>query len=124
MFNVDIENLPIFENSDIISFQANITDVEYVKGDLDDSVPILKLEDGKAKFQLYNLTLILATDYAYISDPPLFADIGTANLKLTGVCLEFEFDSNLQWPSSEPVFTVNVDQLGLNFIGDMPLADF
>jgi len=44
--------------------------------------PIIQLMNDKQKFQIQELTLRLQTDYAYVSDPPIFADIGTADVVL------------------------------------------
>ncbi len=77
-----------------------------------------------AKFQFENLTLILQADYSYVSDPPLFADIGTATILLSGLSLSFEFQSELTFTNTDTVFTVNMDNMDLRFIGDNPLAQF
>ena len=87
--------IEIFENSDLISIEANITSPEIIEVSLDETVPIVQLEDDKAKLQLQNLNITLQADYAYVSDPPLFADIGEATILLEGLTISVEVNTDL-----------------------------
>ena len=89
--NQNFTDINIFEDSDILSIAASIMDIEILEAGLNDQLPIFQLEDNMAKFQFENLTFILQADYSYVSDPPLFADIGTATILLSGLSLSFEF---------------------------------
>ena len=72
--------LEILENSDLISIEANITSPLLADIGMAYQTAIIALENDKAKLQLDDLQLVLQADYAYVSDPPLFADIGEATI--------------------------------------------
>ena len=61
---------------DVISFDFNLTGFAFADADYNGAVPIVTVASDEVRVQLSNLTLNLTFDYAYVSDPPIFADIG------------------------------------------------
>ena len=61
------------------------------------------------------MSLNFEFDYAYISDPPIFADIGTAYLGIEGMTIEFVWNST--WTGE---FELHISDLELHFAPDQP----
>ena len=58
----------------------------------------------------------METTYSYVSDPPLFADIGDAEFRLTGIDLSFNFQEDLRYGGEEgSTFNLTVEDLHLDF---------
>ena len=62
---------------------------------------------------------MLEFDYAYISDPPMFADIGTAFLGVEGMTIEFTWTSTF-----DETFEIMITDLTLQFGPDQPHPTF
>jgi hypothetical protein len=77
---------------DFISFDFNVTQLNFPQASIEPSLPIILLGENKARFQI-NLTMEIEFDYEYISDPPIFADIGTAYLGVEGMFIDFTWSS-------------------------------
>lgn len=58
-------------------------------------------------------------DYAYISDPPIFADIGTAYLGVDGMTLDFVWNSTFTGD-----FELHISDLELDFVEKQPTPLF
>ena len=54
------------------------------------AVPIVKINNGWCTVAVKDLTLNLTADYSYITDPPVFADIGDGNLLFDKVSASFD----------------------------------
>lgn len=51
-----------------------------VAASIDPTPAFIQIEDAFAIYGFQNLTFNLTSDYQYITDPPMFADIGEANI--------------------------------------------
>jgi len=59
-----------------------------------------------------------------VTDPPLFADIGTAGIFLEGINLDFDFTSDFCHSCEEDsTFEVLVSNLNLDFVDTVPIAE-
>lgn len=68
-------------NLDVMTFNYNLTNFHFLDGaDIDGSFPIIDIGYNNFVFQIIGLNLTLAFDYEYVSDPPIFADIGCATI--------------------------------------------
>ena len=91
---------------------------------IDAAQPQVKLlEDSWARFTLTDLTLDVTFDYSYISDPPIFADIGTATLGVEEMTFGFSwtFDGELKLEILEMQLDYGQVQMPADFDG---LSDF
>ena len=109
--------LPI---SDIISVEYNLTDFAFEYGDYNGSVSIAAIEDNSVTFQMNNLTINLTLNYAYVSDPPIFADIGAAYIGVDTMNFTFEISSDLV----DDDLKVTLTDLYLNFSDPHPNVVF
>jgi len=48
------------------------------------------------RFELKGLTLELTFDYEFITDPPIFADIGAATVNIGGMTLAANIETSLE----------------------------
>ena len=78
---------------ELMSFDFNITDMKFIRADANGLTPIIQLWDNAATFQFEGVALEFAFDYAVISDPPIFADIGSATLKIETLSFSFNWTS-------------------------------
>jgi hypothetical protein len=62
-------------------------------------------------------------DYWFIGDPPTIADIGTAEIVLSGLCLSFEVTSDYIFQANDNEFTITVSELKLDWLDTTPLVD-
>ena len=115
----DVTNgtLPIEE---IISFDYNLTGWAFADANYNGAVPIVKVSKDMARIQLSNLTLNLTADYAYVSDPPILADIGSAYLGIDTLSLDVNLTSLLTGDE----LNVTIEGMELNFENAQPLALF
>ena len=61
---------------EVISFDFNVTGFAFADANYNGAVPIATATSDQVRVQLSNLTLNVTFDYAYVSVPPIFADIG------------------------------------------------
>jgi hypothetical protein len=63
-------------------------------------------------------------DYSFVSDPPIFADIGETDLLLSGLCLSFDAKSVYD-PSLDAAnrFNLTISDLRLDWLDSEPLLD-
>ena len=98
---------------EFLTFDFNITQLKFVNSGLNPVAPLIKLGDNQARLQINELTLELEFDYQYISDPPLFADIGTAYLGVEGMTIDFTWNSTYNG-----TFDINLWDMKLDFLPD------
>lgn len=79
---------------DFLTFDFNVTQLTFPQASLQPATPIIQLGENNARFQI-NLTMEAEFDYQYISDPPVFADIGTAYLGFDGMFVDFTWTSTM-----------------------------
>ena len=101
--------LPI---EDIISFEYDLTSFAFEYADYNGAVPIMSVEKDLVHFQLSNLTLNLTFDYAYVSDPPILADIGSAYIGIDTVSFDFDISSLL---NDTGEFNITIKNIDLSF---------
>ena len=106
--------------SDIISVDYNLTDFAFEYGDYNGSISIAAIEDNSVTFQMNNLTINLTLNYAYVSDPPIFADIGAAYIGVDTMNFTFEISSDL----IDDDLNVTLTDLYLNFSDPHPNVVF
>ena len=73
----------------------NVTGISVIKAELDGTVPIVKIGDGQLRFELVDFTFDLSFDYEFITNPPIFADIGTATVNIGGMTLTTDIETFL-----------------------------
>jgi len=73
-----IENQLLNISLGFIAFEANITDISVQNSSISNSTSSVVLLDQEAILNISAFVLNLTFNYAYISDPPIFADIGSA----------------------------------------------
>lgn len=93
-----------------LSIDFNITNFTVDTAQINGEVPIVKIGDDQMRFQLSGFDFKLQFDYEFISDPPVFADIGTASLAIE----RMTFAADLQ-TSMDEAFSIKLLELGLNF---------
>ena len=87
-----------------------MTAISVINAQLDGTVPIVKIGDGQMRFELASFTIELGFDYEFITNPPIFADIGTASVNIGGMTLVADIESFL-----EDSFSIQLLDLTLNF---------
>ena len=77
---------------DNLDVHFNVSNIHFTEFSIDPYTPIIRLQENKAAFEITNLTMRIESDYEFISDPPLLADIGTTfiNIERTSLFVEFE----------------------------------
>lgn len=100
---------------DFLTFEFNLTQFRFTQSDLNPLGSIIVLGDNEARFQIDQLTLNVEFDYAYISDPPLFADIGVAYLGFDGMSLDFNWTSTY-----DGELVLQITDIEMNFAPDQP----
>lgn len=98
----------------------NVSNIHFTEFSIDPNTPIIRLQENKAAFEITNLTMRIQSDYEFISDPPLLADIGIAfiNVERTSVFVEFE-----TYLTDTKQLQVYISQFLMNFTNPGPLVD-
>jgi len=81
---IGIENL--------IDFEFNITNKEIVSIHLDPTTTLVKLYDDRLAFAVSNFTAAAGFSYMYVSDPPIFADIGDFDMDIASTNFSLDFN--------------------------------
>jgi len=81
---IGIENL--------IDFEFNITNKEIVSIHLDPNTTLVKLYDDRLAFGVSNFTAAAGFSYMYVSDPPIFADIGDFDMDIASTNFSLDFN--------------------------------
>ena len=88
----------------------NVTNLKIAEAYLDGQTPVVQIGDGQMRFQLADFTLELSFDYEFITDPPIFADIGTAQINIRGLTFAADIKTFL-----EESFSLQLIDLKLDF---------
>ena len=104
----------------IISFDYNLTGFAFADANYDGAVPIMTVGNDEVRLQLSNLTLNLTLDYAYVSDPPIFADIGSFYIGIDTLT----FSANLTSLLEDDELNITLADLHLSFEDSVPLTYF
>ena len=106
----------------MISFDWNLTSFAFEDANYNGSIPITTVNKDEVRLQMSNLTLNLSVDYAYVGDPPILADIGTAFIGIDTLCLDLNITSTLNNTTNE--LNITIQNIDLNFEDVRPLAIF
>ena len=91
--NITDKNITLFDDDFVISY--DLTEIGLEKASIDKTPPIVQINNGDITFGLYNLFLNLTAGYNYISEPPIFADIGEMSFQIANFTLSTIIDSHL-----------------------------
>jgi hypothetical protein len=80
---------------DVIKFDFNVTGLKISDLSLDPTAKLMELFDDRMVFSIRNFTGNLGMGYMYISDPPIFADIGDFSFNMDNTTFLMDFDSNI-----------------------------
>lgn len=80
---------------DVIKFDFNITGLKISDLSLDPTCKLLELFNDRMVYSFKNFTGNFKTSYMYISDPPIFADIGEFDFTIGNTTFLADFDSNI-----------------------------
>ena len=78
-----------------MNFDFNVTGLKISNLQLDPECKLMELLNDRLVFSFRNFTGDLSFSYMYISDPPIFADIGDFNLDIANSTFLMDFDSNV-----------------------------
>ena len=62
----------------VLKIDLNITSFQIYNSSISDDNDQINIKDGHVILDIRGLTLNFSCDYAYITDPPYFADIGSS----------------------------------------------
>jgi hypothetical protein len=80
---------------DVMKFDFNVTNIKISDLSLDSKCKLLELFNDRMVFSFKNFTGNFGFSYMYISDPPIFADIGDFDLDIANTTFLMDFDSNV-----------------------------
>lgn len=82
----DIEDsLHLFD--DDLTINYTLMGAKVANASIDKEPPLINIGDGDFKFAFSNLNINLTSDYKFMSDPPILADIGEVNLTLANTTI-------------------------------------
>ena len=91
--NITDKNITLFDEEFIIFYDLESFGLE--KASIDKTPSIVQINNGDITFGLYNLFLNLTSGYSYISEPPIFADIGEMSFQIANFTMNTTVDSHL-----------------------------
>ena len=91
--NITDKNITLFDEEFILFY--NLTGFGLEKASIDKTPSIVQINNGDITFGLYNLFLNLTSGYEYISEPPIFADIGEMSFQIANFTMNTTVDSHL-----------------------------
>ena len=80
---------------DLIEFDFNITDISIKDMKLDNKSKLIELGDNQIILNIKNFTGDFHSSYMYISNPPMFADIGDFDFNITNFGFMTDFKTNM-----------------------------
>jgi len=88
-----------------LSFDFELDGLKIKSASIDPTPPIVTITNEKGiVFAFNNLTMNIVSNYSYVSDPPIFADIGEASLLLSKTSLSTKIASQLLTGPTGPEF--------------------
>ena len=91
--NITDKNITLFDEEFILFY--NFTSFGLEKATIDKTPSIVQINNGDITFGLYNLFLNLTSGYEFISEPPIFADIGEMSFQIANFTMNTTVDSHL-----------------------------
>ena len=85
--------LPLLE--DDLSINYSLKGLKVVGASIDPTPPLIKINNGEFTVAVSNLNFNLTTDYQFISDPPILADIGEANFAFANTTMSTDVSTYL-----------------------------
>ena len=114
--------LPLFDED--LVFDVEIQNVKLENSTISPTPPIVTINNsGSITVAFTNLTLNLTMDYSYISDPPIFADLGSANILLPKTNFTVEINSYFRESRSGNTFEIEMSNINLSVSAE-PLCNF
>lgn len=110
----------------IIRFDFNITNMRLPRLSLDPNTQLLKILDDQFIFKVSEASIDMQCEYMYISDPPLFADIGNVEFAAlnSSVMLNGRTNFNNSLFNLTVVDTsIDIDPFSLDFNGISDISD-
>lgn len=110
----------------IIRFDFNITNMRLPRLQLDPNTQLLKILDDQFIFKVSEASIDMQCEYMYISDPPLFADIGNVEFAAlnSSVMLNGRTNFNNSLFNLTVVDTsIDIDPFSLDFNGISDISD-
>ena len=111
---------------EVIKFDFNATGFKISDLSLDNKCKLMTLYNDRMVFAFKNFTGNFGFDYMYISDPPIFADIGTFDLDVANTTFLTDFDSNVVNGVLDVLIhrlELEVDPFGITFDGVSDISD-
>jgi len=85
----DFQNITV-EVPDLMKLSFNVTNIQFYDMYIDNQEKLMEILDKRAIFALRDVCGALRGEYMYISDPPLFTDIGVFDLNLKNLSLSLD----------------------------------
>ena len=85
--------LPLLDHDLVFNFEFNETHL--ANATIDPTPPLVTIHDGSVTFAVENLNLNVTTNYSYVSDPPIFADIGEGSIKIANLTMSSDASSSI-----------------------------
>jgi hypothetical protein len=98
-------------------------DLKLASASISPTPSIITIENGFYTLAITDLTLNMTADYTYITNPPLFADIGEANIVISNLTASSDVTSYLHATSSEENFELTFTNQYIDS-GAEPLTKF
>lgn len=111
---------------DVIKIDFNATGFKISDLSLDNKCKLMTLYNDRMVFAFKNFTGSFGFDYMYISDPPIFADIGTFDLDVANTTFLMDFDSNVVNGVLDVLIRrleLDIDPFGITFDGVSDISD-
>jgi len=108
-----------------LSLEYELDNLKIANASIDPTPPLVTIND-KIKgvtMAFSNLNLELQGDYSYVSDPPIFADIGEANVRFGNTSLSTVIISDWHRSSNDNSFTLDFSQTQIDSAPE-PFVDF
>jgi hypothetical protein len=106
-----------------ISVLYNLTNLNISEAEVDAYTPIISIQpNNTALLQFNDLNLNFTWDYAYIFNPPILADIGSAFAAIKS--LSFEVKWNSTFNSTEGIVQLGLNDLHLEVKDPQPFVAF
>ena len=105
-------SLPLFDQEFTIDY--TLMGLRIASASIDSQPPLIQIGDGDFTMAVSNLTFNLTSDYKLMSEPPILADIGEANLCFANTSLSSDVSTylhNTDTTSSTSRFTVELSNM-------------
>lgn len=112
---------PLLDHDLVINY--DLEDIHVVSASLDPTPPLLTINDGSVTFAVQNLNVNVTADYSYISEPPIFADIGEASFLFANTTFSVDVTSEIE-PLTMGISNMKIDSLAEPFCSLDGISDF